>query len=87
VHDLNVETFLSKVLGLERDCGMLDVKGMPTGITDSQFQVCSSWLLSEMQFESSIAKQAFHPVDDVSRLGDHFFRQFFKLFSAGRRQF
>jgi hypothetical protein len=41
VHDLNVETFLGKVLGLERDCGMLDMKGMPAGITDSQFQTCS----------------------------------------------
>jgi hypothetical protein len=37
---------LGKVFGLERDCGMLDVKGMPTGITDSQFQNCSSSLLN-----------------------------------------
>jgi hypothetical protein len=38
VNDFDVDAFLGKVTGFERHRGMLDMKRMPTRITDSEFQ-------------------------------------------------
>ena len=56
--DFGVDAFLGKVTGFERHRGMLDMKRMPTRITDSKFQGSFSSLLKTLWPRSVILRRS-----------------------------